>query len=366
MTAFALILLTACGGGPRFDRPPAEPVMRAPLPAPSGEHAVGSMLLDVDDPRPADALPEGLPRVIEAQLWYPAAADADGPLMPYLPRASAIDRLAGQSWFAEHPADLPRWTTYRGAAFRDAVPAARTGGFPVVLFAPNATSPVQEYTSLLQELASRGAIVVAVEPRIARPGAIRRTSFRGRSGASLDADDLLIVLRELVAARGGVAAVARRADLTRAGVLAHGSGGAAAMELCARETVVRRCAALDARPEADAAAPVRPFLALRSASRRADDDAIEARVRAAWLTLFSRARAETRLYRLDGAGYLSATDAPWLRPEHAAAANGGDLDPERALRIDAELLSRFFEGDDAPFVAVDSAAANYAELVLES
>jgi hypothetical protein len=312
-------------------------------------------------------MPENLARVVKAQVWYPAARDAGGERMPYFPRAGTHARLREIGYLRQPPERFDAWAHWTTHAERGALPAVRTGGFPLVLFTPSPPVPVQQYTALLQELASRGFVVLAVEPRVERTPAIRRSAWTPEQEENLRAADLSLVLRRFGSATGSVAAIAQRADLTRAAVLGHLNGVDAMLALCGSERVLQRCAALDGVPPDDAlpgGAPL-PLLVLRSGTTPADAD-LESDVRARWLTLFARGGdAPVRLLRLEGSGFMSATDAPWLMPDVARAAGAGP-DARGTFDLTVELLTSFFEGPAEPFAGVDSLTAAYPELRVES
>jgi len=366
VTILTLALLGACSGPPRFDRPAPPSIVFAPIPAPTGEFAVGSLLLDVDDPRPIELLPEGLPRVIEAQLWYPAPPGAEGEPMPYLPRRATANAMIADRYWSRSADTIASWLGYSTHATLNALPAPRVGGFPLLLFAPASAMAVSSYNTLLADLASRGFVVIAVAPRVARAQAVRRTAYGGGTDdddVALRAADIELVLRRFVGSSGTVAAVARRADLTRAGALGHVTGSAVALEVCARAQVVRRCAAVDGIPD-DAQVrrgTTRPTLALRS--HRADDVTVGPSARDRWLALFTSGDAGGALYRLSGLDAASPTDAPWMMRDIVRT----DSDPARMLTLTSSLLAAFFDApEDSAFAAVDSLAAMQPELRAES
>lgn len=364
----ALLALAACGGR-EPDR--VAPQGGAPIPAPVGDFAVGAILLDVEDARPAEEMPDGLGRTIEAQVWYPARGGSPGPRMPYFPRPAVLDRMLAQGYFSQPDVRLAEWARMEVHALRNALPAVQAGGFPLLLFAPAAGIPFEQYTALLQELASRGFVVVAVAPRAARPSSFRRTST-GAYAEDPDqrAADLSLVLRRFVSATGSVAAIAQRADLTRAGALGHAAGGLVALRACGREAVLQRCASLDGAPmDADRARPLpRPFLVLAS---HPDSGAAQATITAGaqdapelWRELLARSDDPPgAMYALAGASTMTFTDAPFVMPAIAGAL-GQRGEPAVLQRITVEALAAFFaeRREESSQRAVEAVAAAHAEL----
>ena len=359
---------TACGGA---EPGRAAPQGRAPIPEPGGRFAVGTMLLDVEDSRPAEELPDGIVRTIEAQVWYPVRDGNSGPRMPYFPRPAVLDRLLGRGYFSQPDERIASWARMEAHALRNALPALQAGGFPLLLFAPAAGIPAEQYTALLQELASRGFVIVAVSPRVARPSSFRRTSTRAVSeDPDQRAADLSLVLRRFVSATGSVAAIAQRTDLTRAGAFGHAAGGLVALRACAVEAVLQRCASLDGAPvEVDLGRPLpRPFLIVAS---RPDTSVAQATVTAGavdsperWLALFGRADSEPGvMFALAGATTMTFTDAPFVMPAIAGAL-GQRGEPVALQHMTVAALAAFF-GDrraGVPAAALDEIDAAHAEL----
>ena len=360
--------LGACSGA---ETPHVAPQTLAPVPAPAGDYGVGTILLDVEDTRPDTELPPGFGRTIEAQVWYPSRGVSPGPRMPYFPRRAVLERLMENGYFAQPEGRIAEWGRMEVHARRSAVPAVRSGGFPLLLFAPAAGVPAEQYTALLQELASRGFVIVAVPQRSPRAPSLRRTST---SGAVEDPDqraaDLSLALRRFVSASGSVAAIAQRADLTRAGAFGHAAGGLIALRACALETVLQRCASLDGAPaEADRARPLpRPFLVLAAnpdtsvARARVTTDAGDAPDR--WLALLDRPDSTPgAMFALDGATTMTFTDAPFVMPAITGAL-GQRGDPVTLQRLAVDALAAFFAGDRANEAerALDAIDAAHAQL----
>ena len=350
--ALAAMLVVACG---RAQPTGAAPLARAPIPAPDGRYGVGSILLDVEDTRPAAELPDGLVQMIEAQVWYPARRGNTGPFMPYFPRRIVLERMRAQGYFAQPSERIAGWARLDVHATRNALPAVRAGDFPLVLFAPAAGIPMEQYAALLQELASRGFVVVAVPPRAPRASSFRRTAADVRAeDPDQRAADLSLVLRRFVSATGSVGAIAQRADLTRAGAFGHVAGGLVALRACTREAVLQRCASLDGAPaQADLGRPLaRPFLVIAS---RPDSAAAQATVTAGqvdaparWLDLFTaHDGAAGALYALDGASTMTFTDAPFVMPAITGAL-GQRGDPVALQRLTVDALAAFFGVRDGP------------------
>ena len=96
------------------------------------------------------------PRSFVMQLWYPRAA-GKGRRERYMPPKVAA--------FVAADGGLPAsiFTRVKLAAISDAAPRRRAGGWPVVLFSTGYGVERQLYTGLVQDLASHGYVVAAID-----------------------------------------------------------------------------------------------------------------------------------------------------------------------------------------------------------
>jgi EmrB/QacA subfamily drug resistance transporter len=133
----------------------AEPVLV--VPAPTGPYAVGTRSTElVDRSRREPGTNGRKPRSFVMQLWYPRAAGR-GRRESYMPPKVAA--------FVAADAGLPAsiLTRVKLTAIFDAAPRRRAGGWPVVLFSTGYGVERQLYTGLVQDLASHGYVVAAID-----------------------------------------------------------------------------------------------------------------------------------------------------------------------------------------------------------
>ncbi|GAA2206386.1 alpha/beta hydrolase [Nonomuraea monospora] len=135
--------------------PPSGP---ATLPAPTGEHAVGTTVLHLTDTsRPDPWNLDADARQLKVTLWYPTE-QRDGRRAPYMsPKESQL--MVKRLRSAAVPDDTLSKTGTNAVA--DAEPAGR--GLPLVVLSPGFTKPVSTLTSLAEDLASRGYVVAGVD-----------------------------------------------------------------------------------------------------------------------------------------------------------------------------------------------------------
>ena len=129
------------------------------LPRPGGAFPVGTVvdyLTDVD--RRDGEFPAGRP--ITLQLWYPASRPADS-TASYLAEPALEAALLRQRYYGVDSAALTQWASLPTHASVGAAP--QSSGLPLLLFSVGLGVIRANYTSIAEELASRGYVVAVVE-----------------------------------------------------------------------------------------------------------------------------------------------------------------------------------------------------------
>jgi dienelactone hydrolase len=325
------------------------------LSAPTGPYRIGTVrVVAVDSSRP-DPVAPAEPRRLVVQLWYPAQPDGRGQPAPYVPE---LGDLAHDLAEAIPGLDLRRVSTSArpGAA---PLPGRR---FPVLIFSPGMNSARYFYTSLVQDLASHGFVVAAID----HPFWALAAAYGGRHRVSLaesmasrdrltsDRIDGLMQDGVGVMAEDEAFVASRLAELAPLlrrtiegqplGVLGHSMGGMAATEACARFRVFAACASLDGliwgregfTPAGEPPNPVaKPFLLLTSTQFLPSDLSIA-------ITRYRRAWRDPQLCLVAGGRHNSASDLPRLR---AAAAPGDQPDPEPVAAALRRAVAQFFRAE---------------------
>lgn len=138
------------------------------LPKPTGRYPVGTVslhLIDGSRPNPWAASPPY--RELMVSVWYPARDTRRYPLAPQmLPGAAAhfgsADGAAAQLYHV--PPGRVDWAATLTSGHQGAPVARQQAPFPVVLYSPGAGEPRTWGTTLVQDLASRGYVVVTIDP----------------------------------------------------------------------------------------------------------------------------------------------------------------------------------------------------------
>jgi dienelactone hydrolase len=141
---------------------------RLALPAPSGRYRVGTVslhLIDRSRPNPFAAAPPY--RELMVSIWYPAASPRHRyPLAPYMLGGAAAHFGApggqAQQLLSVPPGSVD-WAGIRTSGHQNAPVAHRGHPFPVVLYSPDLLDPRALGTTEVQDLASRGYVVVTID-----------------------------------------------------------------------------------------------------------------------------------------------------------------------------------------------------------
>ncbi|MEU3481012.1 alpha/beta hydrolase family protein [Streptomyces sp. NPDC033754] len=343
------------------------------LPAPTGPWPVGTVALHlVDDSRPDPLLPAKPYRELMAGLWYPAEPGARHPTAPWLPPAAAADWDAHSAPALGIPAGAADWRGIRTHARTGAPVARRAGRLPVVLFSSGDGGSRALGTTLVEELASRGHLVVALDStyeaeQVEFPGGrveralplpddltpeVIAALLAGHSRARLaDACFVLGALDRL--ARGDrpdtgtnplPEGLAEAADPARTGVLGQSLGGSVAAQLAHDEPRVRAAADLDGAllgPVADSGL-TKPFLLMASGTKTL-------RTEPSWASCWAASTGPRYALRLRNAAHGSYTDLQVLLPQLVrrlpvpdAAGLIGTVDPRRSLAAQRTAVAAFF------------------------
>jgi predicted dienelactone hydrolase len=197
------------------------------VPAPTGAFHVGTRSIALTDRARREPEAPTRPRSLVIQLWYPAAAATRS--APYVPPAVAR-YLASSAGLQTAVLD-----TVKLDATADTQPLTRKGGWPVVLFSPGFGVERGLYAGLVEDLASHGYLVVAIDhPHDAGivefpDGHVVAPSSQLdiANALSVRVADTRFVLTEL-ARLDSAGAFVGRLDLGHVGMFGHSLGGAAA------------------------------------------------------------------------------------------------------------------------------------------
>ncbi|MEU3713358.1 alpha/beta hydrolase family protein [Streptomyces catenulae] len=377
------------GGTVRADapwgtRPDAAPgPVRMRLPAPTGAHPVGITTFPVTDRRRPDPWMAGRSRELMVSVRYPARAGAR--LFPRAPQmlpgeAAGFDEL---NTFTPHvPAGKVDWAATATHAHEGAPPAPHHGRLPVLLYSPGAFDPRALGSTLCDELASRGYVVVSVDhtyeaPAVEFPGGrvvrsllpaeLARAQKENRvpellrKVSDVRADDLRSVLDALGrpdAARALPDGLRGALDLGAVGAFGQSAGGFTAALALHDDPRVKAAVNMDGvmgytQKDDDPRNPSRvgtdgvnrPLLLLGM-------DGDNRHTVASWGATWAHSSGPLRGFMLKGSRHASYTDGQSLIPQIARSlklpqdditALIGTVPPRRAVAAEKAYVSAFFE-----------------------
>ncbi|MFI6575838.1 alpha/beta hydrolase family protein [Nocardiopsis sp. NPDC050513] len=369
LTLTAALVLPTASPAAGADRPHGAPP--AVLPAPTGDHPVGTTVLHLVDGEREDVWVGG-PRELMVTLWYPARSGA-GRTAPYMTEAESaatIDALG-----LELPADTLH--RIRTNARLDVPPASRRGPFPLVVLSPGAGLSRTQTSALAEDLASHGFVVAGVDHAheaapVEFPDGLVTDCAGCRSGewalgAVNRAEDVSFLLDRLTGS-DAVWRWSRVIDDERIGMAGHSWGGTATAETLLAEERVDAGINLDGPYYAPAVdAGLDKPLALIENDQGQAWDGVE--------NMWPRLTGWRQWIRLEGSGHSNGTDrgvlmeqlglADALTPEQWAA-QFGDIPVERGLEAVRAYSVAFFDHHlrDGEQPLLDDPAEAYPELVV--
>jgi hypothetical protein len=168
--AFAIVLAVLAAAGPPAPAgtasPPSAPFTPA-LPQPTGPYAIGRTALHLIDDVRRDPWMPGRARELMATVTYPARRVDRHPRSRWFSPALAgflEESLAGPPTnLAPGSVDLAAVANSRAEPPAERPPGRRARGWPVVLFSPGGGTSREENTAQIEDLASRGYLVVSFD-----------------------------------------------------------------------------------------------------------------------------------------------------------------------------------------------------------
>jgi dienelactone hydrolase len=239
------------------------------LPTPSGPYAVGTfstMLVDESREEIYSDQP-GEPRRLMVQFWYPAQPAAGAQPGPWMD-AMEIMGPAISRWLDLPPFFLDHLRLARTHSYPEAPLLPGTERFPVLLFSHGWSGFRQQNTYQVEELASHGYVIVAVQHTYgsmatvfpdgqvaplnpdALPTGLSGEAYQKAANRLVTqwAQDLSFVLDTLegLNAKDPSGRFTGRLDMENVGAFGHSTGGGAVIEFCSREPRCKAGLTMDA------------------------------------------------------------------------------------------------------------------------
>ncbi|MCH0565950.1 hypothetical protein [Streptomyces sp. MUM 2J] len=347
------------------------------LPAPRGRYRTGESVFRLADGGRADPwVPSRRQRELMISVFYPAAHTRGRPFTNQFPAAVAAKVGPAVETNVNLPAGLVDWAATRTHSVQDA--AMAPGRFPVVLYSPGAGDPRDWNVSLVEDLASRGFVVVTVDHTGEAPAVQFPDGHVVGNGPLMEAwaqafqdgttpafltklTDVRVADTELVLDRltGLPDRLTNGMDLNRIGMFGHSAGGFTAANTMYGDPRIRAGVNMDgtmeytAEPDGTNLSEValhgldRPFLLMGSSSAA---DGSDVHREPSWASFWRHQRGWKADVTLDDSAHASFTDAEALLPQLAGrvpdatlAAAVGTVDSHRAVAANRALVASFFE-----------------------
>jgi dienelactone hydrolase len=363
------------------------------LPAPTGHFAVGRTTYTwVNNDETDELAPSpGAKRELVAWMWYPSAAATTATPAEYLP---APWRKA----LAEHSGVLMSRFLTRDLAFvrthstsrPDVSPEQRS--YPVVIMRAGGGALTTDFTTLAEDLASHGYIVVGFDAPyrtfvvvlsdnrvIIRPPtndpenlpADQANRLINRLLLLWTSDTAFVVsqLQHLNAANPSDKFTGRL-DMQRLGMFGHSFGGATALQFCHDDPRCQAGIDLDGAPYGNVVQEglKQPFLFILSDHSRELADLASRQIHADFESIYDRLPSGRLFITIRGANHFSFSDQMLVKSHYVIGMmrllGVGSLEGRRGLAITAEYIHTFFDVylKDAPAVSLKKASQLYPEV----
>ncbi|MFD4634948.1 hypothetical protein ACFVYR_36230 [Streptomyces sp. NPDC058284] len=350
------------------------PATAVHLPAPTGPHDIGTVSARLVDRSRHDPWVRSQPyRELMISVWYPAAPDHAGSGHR---RARYMEPGAAARWDATAPHGIPRgaidFAALRTHARQGAPADTGDGRRPVLVYAAGAGDPRTWGTALVEEMASRGYVVVTVDHTYENPGVqfpdgsvkddgpLRKALAEAQKNNTLPkllkrtldtrVADSRFVLDRLGSLPHGLS---RIVDRHRVGMFGQSAGGIAAAETMYEDRRVTAGIDLDgtleynSEPHGTNLMPVarhgldRPFLLMGRAGN-------DRRTEPSWRSFWSHSTGWKRNLTLRGSLHQTYTDLSALLPQAGVPGkvleqNIGTVDPARAVAAQRAYVAAFFD-----------------------
>jgi predicted dienelactone hydrolase len=329
------------------------------LPMPTGQYSLGTSIFNLTDATRRDpfAKESGRFREIMVQVWYPARKMRQASTVPYLTPA-LLSQMKKEQYLDLQSEVMEGWLNLKTHSVLDAPIVTNPRRLPMLVFSHGFGVSRATYTSIIEDLASHGYIVVAIDHpysgiTVLADGRILSFGADDRGGPAVAVErveamtqDVRFVLGALLDEKGMAGRFANHLDAERLGIFGHSLGGAAALEVCRSSTRFKACADLDcsAWGRVETEGVDQPYLVMLNqpgeahrpppAMRQQRDDE--------WAAIISKKKTAAVIVKIAGTYHLSFTDIPFIVPRTLLEQNGADIASHRGFEIITRVLDAFF------------------------
>ena len=360
------------------------------LPTPTGPFAVGRALYDWADDEKLDTLAPvpGTKREVLVWIWYPTAAGQSAAIDDYLPAPlrTEVERSSGALISKFLTRDLSKVHAH---SLRNVDLSTQQRSYPVVIMRAGASLEVANYSTLAEDLASQGYVVVGFDAPY-RTGAVvfpdgrvmRRTPENNPELCLERTEQAHCVNKLLTAWTADIAFVldrlerlntsdpsskfTGRLDTARVGIFGHSFGGAQAAQFCSQDSRCKAGIDIDGAPLGSVIQTgiPKPFMILLSGNGDFSTDAEVRRIMADIQSIYDRLPPEQRSRIVArGANHFTFSDDGALLKSHLLrgvlrVSGKLGIDGRRQLAVTAycvhTLFDAYLKGTSASRVTITS------------
>ena len=363
------------------------------LPAPTGHFAVGRTTYTWVNNDEADelALSPGAKREVVAWMWYPSVAATTATPAEYLPAPwrKALERNSGVLMGQLLTRDLALVRTH-STPDPDVSPEQRS--YPVVILRAGGGALTTDFTTLAEDLASHGYIVVGFDAPyrtfvvvlldnrvVIRPPANDPENLSADQANRLinrllpmwTSDTAFVVSQlEQLNAADPSGKLTGRLDMQRLGMFGHSFGGATALQFCHNDPRCKAGIDIDGAPYGNVVQEglKQPFLFILSDHSRELADPASRQIHLDMQSIYDRLPNGRLFITIRGANHFSFSDQMLVKSHYVIGMmrllGVGGLEGRRGLAITAEYVHTFFDVylKDAPAVSLKKVSQLYPEV----
>jgi len=363
------------------------------LPAPTGHFAIGRTTYTWTNNDQADELApsSGAKRQVVVWMWYPGAAATSGGRADYVPAPwrLALAQYSGRLITQFLTRDLSLVRTH-STLNPDVSPEQRS--YPVVIMRAGGGALTTDFTTLAEDLASHGYVVVGFDAPyrtfvvvlpdnriVARPPANDPENLPGDQANRLinrllpmwTSDTKFVVSQlERLNTADPSGKFAGRLDMQRLGMFGHSFGGATALQFCHDDSRCKAGIDVDGAPYGSVVREglKQPFMFIFSDHSREVSDPASKQIGADFQSIYGRLPNGRVLVTIRGANHFSFSDQILLKSHYLIKLMGLvgviALDERRGLAITTEYVHTFFDVHlkDTPAALLEQLAGRYPEV----
>jgi dienelactone hydrolase len=345
------------------------------LPTPSGPFAVGRAIYDWTDDAKLDTLAPvpGTKRELLVWIWYPSAPGRSVAMDDYVPGQMRAAAGPPGGLLGLLTRDVSK---VHGHSIRNADVAPQQRSYPVVIVRAGASSEVWNYSTLAEDLASHGYVVVGFDapyrtfavvfpdgrvirrapendPELCEDQALAQQAGCVIKVLSAWTADIAFVLDRLEGLNTSDSSgkFTGRLDMTRVGVFGHSLGGATAAQFCHDDSRCKAGIDVDGQPFGSVIQEGlhQPFMFLMSGQGDFSSDAEIRQIVANIQSIYDRLPLEGRLrISIRGANHFLFSDDGALLKSHIVMGTlrmpgKVGIDGRRQLAVTAYCVRSFFD-----------------------